>query len=62
MLHHGLRVIGDGAHGWQLLWLILDASSMRELSVVEQRYLAVVVVIAEGHAVASVAQQSTDRD
>jgi transposase-like protein len=30
---------------------------MRELSVAEQRYLAVLAVIAEGHPVAAVAQQ-----
>jgi transposase-like protein len=30
---------------------------MRELSVAEQRYLAVLAVIAEGHPVSSVAQQ-----
>jgi hypothetical protein len=30
---------------------------MRELSVAEQRYLAVLAVIAEGHPVASVARQ-----
>ena len=30
---------------------------MREMSVAEQRYLAVLAVIAEGHEVSSVAQQ-----
>jgi hypothetical protein len=37
--------------------LILDALSMRELSVAEQCNLAVLAVIAEGHPVSSGAQQ-----
>ncbi|NIH70159.1 hypothetical protein FB380_004657 [Modestobacter marinus] len=41
--------------GCQLLRLILDAPSMRELSVAERRYLAVLAVIAEGHPVSLVA-------
>src|SRR3954469_8192292 len=48
---------GASADGRQLLRLILDALSMRELSVAEQRYLAVLAVIGEGHPVSSVAQQ-----
>ena len=37
--------------------LILDAPSMREMSMAEQRYLAVLAVIADGHDVTAAAQQ-----
>jgi hypothetical protein len=46
---------GVAADGWQLLRLILDALFMRELSVAEQRYQAVLAVIAEGGPVREVA-------
>jgi hypothetical protein len=36
---------------------MLDALSMREMSVAEQRYQAVLAVIADGHDVAPAAQQ-----
>jgi len=37
--------------------LILDARAVRELSVAEQRYQAVLAVIADGHDVTAVAEQ-----
>jgi hypothetical protein len=49
--------MGDGvsADGLHLLRLILDTPVMRELSVAEQRYQAVLAVISDGLSISQVA-------
>ena len=59
MLDVSSSVDGDSvsADGLHLLRLILDAPSMREMSVAEQRYQAVLAVISDGPSVTEVAAQ-----
>ena len=56
-LTSGLRLIPDGVSddGLQLLRLILDALVMKELSVAEQRYKAVLAVVSDGRQVSEAA-------